>query len=241
MLFNDPRYENQSMPIEMGQRYQGLLNDLLTGTVNGPFRLAPGEIATSHFTDHAAEQFSSMYDTLMLSQLLLVWTSFETMAGDLWETALNIHPTLLASLRGTRGGPKDETKKLPIRYLEEHGYNLEHHMGTVLKDRFLFTKLDGIEEAYHSAFPNDCRVACKDFWEDPSLKAVSALRNLIVHRTCIVDKEFLAKRGPDPRIAHLALNDRFLPNGEMLSRLFADLFTFSASLISLVDDWLATH
>jgi hypothetical protein len=40
---------------------------------------------------------------LMVLQVVSAWTAFETLAGDLWEAALNLHPQILALLRGTSG------------------------------------------------------------------------------------------------------------------------------------------
>jgi hypothetical protein len=41
-------------------------------------------------------------EAMLSSALTGTWTAFETMAGDLWETAVNIHPAVLAELRGKR-------------------------------------------------------------------------------------------------------------------------------------------
>jgi hypothetical protein len=41
-------------------------------------------------------------EAMLSSALTGTWTAFETMAGDLWETALNLHPAVLAELRGKK-------------------------------------------------------------------------------------------------------------------------------------------
>ena len=38
-------------------------------------------------------------DAMLSAAITGTWTAYETMAGDLWETALNIHPNTLAELR----------------------------------------------------------------------------------------------------------------------------------------------
>jgi hypothetical protein len=47
-------------------------------------------------------RLSDQIETLMLTQVVSVWTAFETLAGDLWEAALNAHPQGLSDLRGNR-------------------------------------------------------------------------------------------------------------------------------------------
>jgi hypothetical protein len=236
MKFGEPRYETASMdaPLE-------LVSDLIHGKVRGPFSVRPGGSLSSHFEDHAGELGATL-DTLMTSQVLLIWAAFETMAGDLWEAAVNAHPQTLARLGGKLGRDKDKGKTLPMHYLEQHGYNLEHVMGTVLRDhRFSFAKLDNIEKAYRSAFPDGSKPGSEEFWQDASLKAICALRNLIVHKAGVVDEDFLKTRGPHPQVAHLSLNERFTPDGLILQRVFREFVAFSEDLMQSVDNWVATH
>jgi hypothetical protein len=67
-------------------------------------------------------------------------------------------------------------------------------MGAVHKVRFEFSRLDGIREAYASAFPE--KEGSKDIdaaLTDDALDALSALRNVIVHRGGKADKEYVAR------------------------------------------------
>lgn len=45
---------------------------------------------------------------ILVSQLTGMWTAFETLAGDLWEMALNVHPYGLSELKGK---PSDRISK----------------------------------------------------------------------------------------------------------------------------------
>ena len=66
-------------------------------------------------------RLSDQIETLMLTQVVSVWTAFETLAGDLWEAALNAHPQGLSDLRGIELGnpmisrtPVPRTMKSPM-------------------------------------------------------------------------------------------------------------------------------
>src|SRR5207302_1450308 len=124
-----------------------------------------------------------------------IWTAFETLVGDLWEVAVNIHPHTLAAMRGVKG-QEAEGKQLPASYLERFQYDVKDKMGTILKEhRCDFTSLSGIAEAYRLAFPRDCKIHAEEFWQDRNIKACCLIRNAIVHKAGIVDEEFLRKRG----------------------------------------------
>ena len=108
---------------------------------------------------------------LYISLVVNIWTAFEAMAGDLWETAVNSHPRILADLNGKEGrigqkagyaGPtltEDKNKVSNYEFALAHvhhvtngDYDLKHKMGTLLKRRFRFTVLKEIRFAYSRAF-----------------------------------------------------------------------------------------
>jgi hypothetical protein len=85
------------------------------------------------------------------------WTAFETLSGDLWELAINLHPQELSKLDGRGSGKKarDEDKKLDLSYVHRHNYNLSSVMGTILKNRYGFSFVSEIKNAYRDAFARD--------------------------------------------------------------------------------------
>jgi hypothetical protein len=99
-----------------------------------------------------------------------MWTAFEVLASDLWETALNIYPAELAQLKGSVPASMRKSRKsfsalatddvekplsskmIKLNYLQSHGYDLSHRMGTVLREKFNFQILESIRDAYLQGF-----------------------------------------------------------------------------------------
>lgn len=140
-----------------------------------------------------------------------MWTAFEVLASDLWETALNVHPAGLVELKGKRpdsmptpkksvsalgpdGDSKDSSKQVKLSYLQANGYDLSHLMGTVLREKFKFQMLDGIRNAYIQAF-DESHTSVREAILHPSLTVLAAVRNLLVHRAGIVDQDFMNDYG----------------------------------------------
>src|SRR5262245_14892449 len=116
------------------------------------------------------------------------------MAGDLWEAALNAHPDELAKLAGKKEGTRED-RFVRLDRLQQHNYDLSKVMGTVLRQRYSFDSLKEARRAYSEAFPKGA-IAVQAAISDRTLDALSLVRNLIVHKGGIVDKEFL-ERSPD--------------------------------------------
>jgi hypothetical protein len=112
---------------EIGERYLELfrqesmdqLKSIGTGlqTDVATMALGTGMNAAALLAEHSSS--SGGLEALLFAQILGTWTAFETMAGDLWETAINLHPAGLAELKGTkkRLGGREKSKGLiaPIR------------------------------------------------------------------------------------------------------------------------------
>ncbi|MFL5328534.1 MAG: hypothetical protein ACJ8C4_06430 [Gemmataceae bacterium] len=106
-------------------------------------------------------------EATLISIITGAWTAFEGAAGDLWETALNLHPQILSALNGkpNRIGKEPEQReaneaikegrKVDWSYVDRltsGTFNLDGKMGTLLKDKFKFSLLKGIKQAYSAAF-----------------------------------------------------------------------------------------
>jgi hypothetical protein len=194
------------------------------------------------FMDDIRCGFRDCCRTAMSAQLVLGWTAFETLAGDLWETAVNTCPKTLASMKSAKGQGREDGKLLPMSYLERYQFDVKNRMGTILKHhRCDFTSLGGIAEAYRLAFPPGSEVSDDRLWAHADLKACALVRNLIVHKAGIVDAEFIRKRGSDPRFASFTEGNPLNLGAKVTQSLLAGLFEFSSSLIRAVDDWLARN
>jgi hypothetical protein len=177
----------------------------------------------------------------MAAQITGTWTAFETLAEALWEQALNVNPVGLADLSGgKRSGGKDEDKSVPLWMLSKHGYDLSAKMGTILKDKFSFDRLDDIRRAYEQArFDGDEEIAT--LIHDSSLDALSAVRNMIVHNGGIADSEYLSKRSCLPSGAIASLGEPVLFDGQLVSALIAPATQLGWTLIAAFDRWLSAR
>ncbi len=120
------------------------------------------------------------------------WTALECLATDLWVTSVNEEPMILAqtalsSIEAQE--PGDVTsKQISVGLAARHGFDLRRCLGTVLKPKFDFTGVSGIQKAYKVFAPND------EFLElllgDPDLGELEAARHVIVHRAGKVDEEY---------------------------------------------------
>jgi hypothetical protein len=169
------------------------------------------------------------FQAILIAQINGVWSAFETLAGDLWEAALNAHPNKLADLRGSpnriikaagvrsSASPSEEAgdgRKASLILSEMHKYsrgtfNLSGVMGSILRTRFKFSTLEGIRAAYSSAFNPDTHPQRIDTsLADKSLDSLSKVRNLFAHRSGIVDDKFLEEAQGLPSIPSLRATNR---------------------------------
>jgi hypothetical protein len=184
-----------------------------------------------------------------------IWTAIETMFGDLWESALNSHPKTLASLNGKprriggtnretssehRGGniPSFDPKSIPLYLVEMNNFDLRSSMGSLFRRqrRFEFTRLTSVREAYSCAFSEkygkiDAALASKSF------DALSAVRNLLVHKAGIVDAEYL-KQSSFLNVPKAKIGKPIHLDGENVAELIGKAIASSRSLLTAVDDWL---
>jgi hypothetical protein len=194
-------------------------------------------------------QSISMLQASMMSYLTTGWTIIETMSGDLWETALNAHPSTLANLTGSPKRLKGaqinkssqrakESKSVQLDEISKHRFEVANKMGTILRAKFDFASLDGIREAYACAF-TEAAAQIDRALIDTSLDALSAIRNLIVHRDANADSEYLKKMKALSSLPKVEIGQHILLNGDIVVRLLKPAITTANQLLIAVDDWLA--
>ncbi len=193
---------------------------------------------------------AGMLQASMMSYVTTGWTIIETMTGDLWEAALNAHPSSLANLTGSskrlKAGqinksstqlPK-ESKSIPLDAISRYGFNVVDKMGTILRTKFEFANLDGIREAYSSAF-NERSAQIDAALNDKSLDALSAVRNVIVHRDAQADAAYVNKTKLLNSIPKAAIGSHLLLHGEIVVGLLKPAISAANRLLIAVDEWLA--
>lgn len=230
---NDPFFnlvEKEVTPEKLDE-IDRLCHDMMSGKVKPSFQ-AGWTFSANIFSNYVDEDTRDIYDTLMSSQLVLGWTAFETLAGDLWEAAINTHCQSLVS-RAWKGKP------IPFESLRENAFNLTNKMGTVLRDRLEnpFQSLKSIKKTYQDAFPEG-HVSEDAFWEDKNISSVFHIRNLIVHRASIVDDKFRNDCKSDPRIVCPPIKERFYLDGKLLTELLTGLFTAANHMVQSVDGYI---
>jgi hypothetical protein len=171
------------------------------------------------------------------------WTAFETLAESIWETALNEHPQGLAALDGVAGKNRkrgDEPKSLPLPILQKYRYDLSSHMGTILKDRYPFDRLEGIQRAYSdAAFEDDQKILGLILRSE--LQVLAAIRNALIHNGGIIDEEYLKHRKILPSPAVGAVGTPIALDGEIVAAVVIPVVQIAGQLIAVIDDWLSSR
>jgi hypothetical protein len=80
-----------------------------------------------------------------------------------------------------------------------------------------------------------------DVLKHPSLDALSAVRNVIVHNGGIVDEDFLQKTQYLPEQILKPLGEFILLDGLIVASLVRPFMTNGWNLIGAVDNWLKRH
>lgn len=281
--FGDPRlYGYMPFTVDECNEIRKLTLDILAKRVNPEARLRSSNlILPQDFIAYTSNETDEAYDTLMNSQLVLCWTAFETLAGDLWRESVNSNPQYLAGLTGTANRiqkcvcsepkrPQEAKKRIktdgttlgdadPCEILSQRGvtlgmickvtkgsYNLSDKMGTLLIEagRVQFTSLEAIREAYSLAFSENGRRARTDKIDTTlaakELDALSAVRNLIVHKAGKADSMYLDDRKSAPSAPKLEENEKLQLDGEVCQSLIMPVLKLSVDLINAVDIWLTT-
>jgi hypothetical protein len=171
------------------------------------------------------------------------------MAEDVWVSALNAHPQGLAPLRGKKRLPKEEEKKtrgrdeekgIKFSFIERFQYDLSAHMGTILRERYNFDRLEQARKAYAEAFEVDGDNILAAI-NDSSLEALSAVRKVIVHNGGVVDGDYLDKASYLPAALIKPIGEPIELDGEMVAGLIGPVMAKAGELIRGVDEWLLTN
>jgi hypothetical protein len=198
------------------------------------------------------------------------WATFEALAGDLWVAAINTNPAGLAELKGTAsrierqsvGRAKkaagdqenavDTEKTVRLQDIHEvtrGTYDLSHKMGDVLRRRFKFTTLKGIREAYSVAFSEKEKHArthaIDEALADKALDALNLVRNLIVHRAGVADRDYVNSTRGNSVAPQLQPGETLGLDAKELRNLIEPVTARCAELVHAVDRWVtltgATH
>lgn len=188
------------------------------------------------------------------SLVIQAWTIFETVAEDLWVTAVNKHPARLSRLRGhprsKYGKPRqteqpkrdDQSVSLSANDLEEYRFDVSEHMGDILlrNKRVSFRAISGIREAYHRAFDKHADDV-DSVLDDAGLQYTAAVRNVLAHKAGRVDGEFKEQTAGISGVPAVADGEVFPLTGQIVAELCDATMSCSGSLIRSVHEWIIGH
>jgi len=177
---------------------------------------------------------------MYFSMVMTAYAAFETLAGDLWEEIVNLSP------RNYRGDPQ-----ISFEQIREVKYNLSGKVGSFLRSasKVDFQSLPKIREAYGligTGKPSNYGTAISD----PRLSVTAAVRNLIAHKSGVVDSKFIAllaeikdRNREDTAISAL-IDDLVIPvgetlhlNGRQVSDLVNPCIDVASRLLTEADQW----
>ena len=113
-------------------------------------------------------------------------------------------------------------------------------MGSILRDKFAFTTLGRIREAYESAFYKKADDIDKVITNE-CFDRLSALRNVIVHKAAKADAEYVRRCRDFPALPQVQKGDKITFHGQMVANLIYDCSNATCALIIVVDAWLADN
>ena len=211
--------------------------------------------------DALSPNFGGWFQNLMELQIVACWTAFESLAVDLWIASVNTCPNVLAFLPGspkrlasgkqrkseaTSSVPGEQVKSVllsDIQRVTKGSFDIKSRMGDILEGQFRFTSLSGIRHAYASAFPEKTpsTAAIDAVLSSNPLNILSAVRNLIVHKSGVADRDYLNDIKHAVGAPPLSLNDRLNVNGEIACNIIEPAIQCCVDLIVSVDSWLASN
>jgi hypothetical protein len=196
----------------------------------------------------------SGFIALMSAIIVGAWTSFESLAEELWVAALNARPLLAISVlcaetRDARDVDDDteENKKLtadiriPIWVaLKDPNWKFSEQMGDLLRNwRFRFYMKDDVVKAYKKAFPKHHK-SLKQIFDDKRLNWVSLVRNAIVHSAGRIPEASVKSLREYSRMRDIRKADPIPVNGDVVYDLSIIAIKSGLSLLDFIDQRIKT-
>lgn len=210
------------------------------------------------------EELTNSFEAILSAAVIGTWTAFETLAGDLWEKAINVCPNGLAELKGTKhrinkassgcependSGLQEEYKKQNaaknvkmdlIHKFTRGTYDLRDSVGSLLRTNLDFQSLRKIRTAYSMAFHEDAHPDAIDkALSDSALDGLSISRNVLVHKSGIADDEYVSKSNRCAILPVLETGNRLELDGDLVRKIVAPAIAITCDLFDAVDNLVA--
>ena len=155
---------------------------------------------------------------LLQQGLVLLWSAFEVLCRDTFETLINGEPTKVQALISNPSTRKRfEAERLPLDTLVQHGFDPVSPIGSVLVRQQDFSDLLTVKAVYGVLYPGGTELtqalAHRELW------TLYQRRHLVVHRRGAIDQVYLDATGE---------------NHSLGSRLIVTPKAFEASLTAVV-------
>jgi hypothetical protein len=179
----------------------------------------------------ARESIEAVQAALVMS----AYAAFETLAADLWITAVNRHHQLARNWL-----EKNQERQLSGNVIAGYGFNLERVMGTILRDtkKVTFESLDDIRKIYKDSLKIDI-----DGVFDPVDDLIKAekTRHLFAHRGGLIDQKFKTQMSRYPEYTNVAIGERLRLTGPVTASHVGACCKSGIALLKEVDNWSTAH
>ena len=150
-------------------------------------------------------------ESLLIALMLQTWTAFEAFMTDTWVVTLNLGPKSFArqvSAAKSDNEGKDQLRTIPLALIEKFNFDLTKSMGFLLKEKFDFTRLRNIKDAYIAAFGYSAEPLFDTNNLNPAnVAALEAVRNVFAHRGGRSDTQFRELVSNCPASEYYCLRD----------------------------------
>jgi hypothetical protein len=162
------------------------------------FRKHAWETANRHIGELLKDKdAANALRSLTLARIVFAWTAFECLAGDMWEVAVNEkaidlgHPAFQHLPQDSIATEGITTRNVAVGILARYGFDLRNALGTVLRPKFDFSSVTGIQTGYEAAFGRVGRLG--EILGDKELVRLEITRHAVVHRAGVVDEEYIRR------------------------------------------------
>jgi len=141
------------------------------------------------------------FQEVLRQATVATWSAFEVLAGDLVAPVLNQKPVLVKELLAIKTFAS--IKSLPIDTLVEHGFDLSTSIGDwlIAQPQYRIDGLYTIKELWTALASGASGVI--DKINRPELRQLYLRRNLITHRRCRIDKQYVTQRIDNFRVGEM--------------------------------------
>lgn len=176
-------------------------------------------------------------EAVLSSVIVESWSTFESLAGDLWKTAVNHGPPILAQRVNLATHDKPD-RNVAAHWKDKLQYDpRQDYAGALVESgRVTFRRLDKIVEWYSITFEDRARQIFRD---NRDINALAAYRNSLIHNSGRADKDFIRQIECVSDLRGKFKDNQELPlDGELAKRLRNAAISVGLLLIQLADDFI---